>query len=87
MPTIRLVDPATQGLVGAGMARAEVDDLEAVRGLCVGERHETIAGPYLVLGCFFSILDLGLHLSAIGAVELCAQDLYVPVTMVSLSTK
>ena len=55
--------------VGDRLARVEIDDLWSIRGLGIGACHEPITDPRLVLGCFPRVLDIGLHLGAIGAVD------------------
>lgn len=80
----RREDMAAQSLVGAGMAGAEVDDLEAVRRLGIGQDHEAVSAPHLVLCRRFGSLDLGRNLSAVGAVELGAQNPLIDLTLVEV---
>ena len=54
------------------MSRAEVDDLEAVSLLCVGNDRKTITAPDLVLRRLFGILDLRLKFRSVIPVELTA---------------
>ena len=72
----RANDPAAKGFSGARVPCAEIDDLEAVGGLGVGQGDEAIAAPHFVLGPFLGILDLGLNVATVGAVEIGAKHAF-----------
>ena len=55
------------------MPGAEVDDLEPVRFLAVGDDREAVVAPDLVLGGLFRVLDLRLQIRPVVPVELPAE--------------
>ena len=55
------------------MPRAEIDHLEAVRLLRIGENSEAIIAPHLVLRRLLSVLHLRLKLRAVVPVEFAAE--------------
>jgi hypothetical protein len=62
----------------AAVPRAQVDDLEAVRFLAVGEHCEAIVAPDLVLGGLFRVLDLRLEIRPVTAVKVAAEGAVDP---------
>ena len=65
-------DPATQRFGRAGVAGPQVDDLQAAGVRAVGQHHETVAGPYLVLGVILGVRDFGLDFLVVGPLEVRA---------------
>ena len=56
------------------MAGPQVDDLQAAGVRAVGQHHETVAGPHLVLGVILGLRDLGLDFLVVGPLEVRAQQ-------------
>ncbi len=55
------------------MAGPQVDDLEAAGVGAVGQHHEAVAGPDLVLRVLLGLRDLGLNLLVVRSLEVRAQ--------------
>ncbi len=56
------------------MAGPQVDDLQAAGVRAVGQHHETIASPNLVLGFILGLRDLDLDFLMVGSLEVRAQQ-------------
>ena len=69
--------PGAQRLSGAGVAGAEIDDLEAAPLAAVGQRHEAVAGPHLLPRRGARLGDLRADARPLRAVVLGAQDALV----------
>ncbi len=55
------------------MARAKIDNLQAVRFLIIREYRKTVAGPDLILGCLRRLSRLGLDFRPVSTVKFAAQ--------------
>lgn len=67
-------DPATQRFGCAGVAGSQIDDLQAARVGAVGQHHETVTRPHLVLGFILGQRDLGLDLLKVRSLEVRPQQ-------------
>src|SRR5208283_1472869 len=74
-------DVPAQRFVRAGMAGAEIDNLEAVCRPGVGQDDEAISAPHFVFGGPFGAPHFGQYAGAVSPVELGAQHPFVDLTL------